>query len=290
MNKLALVTGTTDGIGKHTARRLLLSGYDVIIHGRTQARIDSTTKELVGISSSSRSADTDLLGKVIGAYRADFSELKEVEKLYREIKNDLRGRSIDVVVQNAGVFLQERSLNSKNVELTFQTNVLALYALNCLLWNDSDNTMLSEEARILNVASISQTSTVNLEDLSFNKNWSNHVSYSHSKRCVKNLSFEMFLRMKKGTNKNRMRKIFTLDPGTVNTKMLLSGWGPCGMQIYDANDQFELATNDKFASDDEKYNGAYYVNRKIAEEAKTSEQSRLVWDVCERETGLIFNF
>ena len=62
------------------------------------------------------------------------------------------------------------------------------------------------------------------------------------------------------------------------------------MQIYDANDQFELATNDKFASDDEKYNGAYYVNRKIAEEAKTSEQSRLVWDVCERETGLIFNF
>ncbi len=35
----------------------------------------------------------------------------------------------------------------------------------------------------------------------------------------------------------------TLDPGTVNTKMLLAGWGACGIDVSSANNQYQLATN-----------------------------------------------
>jgi hypothetical protein len=28
--------------------------------------------------------------------------------------------------------------------------------------------------------------------------------------------------------------VLTCDPGTVNTKMLLAGWGPCGVETFEA--------------------------------------------------------
>ena len=45
-NKLALVTGSTQGIGKEVASRLLREGATVIINGRSQDRIDAAIDEL----------------------------------------------------------------------------------------------------------------------------------------------------------------------------------------------------------------------------------------------------
>jgi len=103
---------------------------------------------------------------------------------------------------------------------------------------------------------------------------------------MKIVSFEMYLRMMK--NSETVRTILTCDPGTVNTKMLLAGWGPCGVQVYDANDQFELVTNDKFTLPQN--NGGYFVNRRLSQEAKSSPETRLVWETCKRETGVTFEF
>jgi hypothetical protein len=40
-----------------------------------------------------------------------------------------------------------------------------------------------------------------------------------------------------------------MDPGTVNTKMLINGWGPCGIEIEDATDTFLLATDNKYTNE-----------------------------------------
>ena len=251
---------------------------DVIVHGRTQERIDKAVEEI-----SKASADK---GKVVGAILSDLSTLEGVENLFDKVSKDVvekEGRKLDIVVQNAGVFLPERKVNERKIELTFQINVLAPYMLNCLLWNKNS---MDTNARILNVASISQTSGVQVDDLTFEKQWSDHWSYSHSKTCMKSVSFEMYLRMMK--NSENVRTILTCDPGTVNTKMLLAGWGPCGVQVYDANDQFELVTNDKFTLPQN--NGGYFVNQRLSQEAKSSPETRLVWETCKRETGVTFEF
>ena len=40
--------------------------------------------------------------------------------------------------------------------------------------------------------------------------------------------------------------LINMDPGTVNTKMLLAGWGACGIDVGDATDTYKLATEEEF--------------------------------------------
>ena len=42
----ALVTGATDGIGKATAAELLRNGFNLIIHGRNEAKMQKVVEEL----------------------------------------------------------------------------------------------------------------------------------------------------------------------------------------------------------------------------------------------------
>ena len=42
----ALVTGATDGIGKALARELLRNGFNLIIHGRNEAKMRKVTEDL----------------------------------------------------------------------------------------------------------------------------------------------------------------------------------------------------------------------------------------------------
>ncbi|GAB3576685.1 SDR family NAD(P)-dependent oxidoreductase [Hymenobacter daeguensis] len=87
-NKLALVTGSTAGIGLAIARRLAAEGAHVIITGRTEGRIAEATAAIL--------AETP--AAVVRGVAVDFGKADEVARLLRAVP------TVDILVNNVGIF------------------------------------------------------------------------------------------------------------------------------------------------------------------------------------------
>jgi 3-oxoacyl-[acyl-carrier protein] reductase len=87
MDKVALVTGGSKGIGYACAERLLADGYAVAICARNQAEVDAAAKKL---------------GNKTEAIRADVGDINDCETLIPSVIE--RFGRIDVLVNNAGVY------------------------------------------------------------------------------------------------------------------------------------------------------------------------------------------
>ncbi|MEV5827704.1 SDR family NAD(P)-dependent oxidoreductase [Spirillospora sp. NPDC052242] len=114
--KTVLVTGSTGGIGKETARGLAARGARVILVGRDRGRADAAAREL---------------GPGAAAVTADLSTLAGLRALAAEVR--ARHDRLDVLVNNLGGMTAGRTLTADGVETTFAANVLAPYTLTCLL-------------------------------------------------------------------------------------------------------------------------------------------------------------
>jgi NAD(P)-dependent dehydrogenase (short-subunit alcohol dehydrogenase family) len=87
-DKLALVTGSTLGIGKAIAVKLLQEGSQVIINGRSQERIDAVIQEL------------QAMGKIYGI-AADIATAAGAEHL---VKSAQAIGDVDILINNVGFF------------------------------------------------------------------------------------------------------------------------------------------------------------------------------------------
>eukprot|EP00429_Kryptoperidinium_foliaceum_P087874 CAMPEP_0176184338 /NCGR_PEP_ID=MMETSP0121_2-20121125/765_1 /TAXON_ID=160619 /ORGANISM="Kryptoperidinium foliaceum, Strain CCMP 1326" /LENGTH=265 /DNA_ID=CAMNT_0017522713 /DNA_START=13 /DNA_END=810 /DNA_ORIENTATION=- len=94
--KVAIVTGSTGGLGYAMAKSLLQSGATVVINGRTEDRIIASRDSLY--------AETGKTSGVIGI-RGDMSILEDAKTLV-EKTIEATGR-IDIIVNNAGINLTE---------------------------------------------------------------------------------------------------------------------------------------------------------------------------------------
>ena len=90
MGKIALVTGSSRGIGRAIALRLAKDGYDIAVNyaGNLEAA-GKTASEIAA------------LGVTAKIYKADTSKIDEVKAMFKEIRKDFGG--LDVLVNNAGV-------------------------------------------------------------------------------------------------------------------------------------------------------------------------------------------
>lgn len=87
--KTVLITGATDGIGRHTAKLLAAQGYHVLMHGRSLDRLEAVKKEI------SQHSDA-----VVHTYCADFASLKQVRAFAQQVADD--HKHVDVLINNAG--------------------------------------------------------------------------------------------------------------------------------------------------------------------------------------------
>ncbi len=88
--KVALVTGSTRGIGRAIALKLASSGIKVVVNGTSnEERIKEVVSEIKNVG-----------GKTLGI-KADVSKKEDVDVLFKEISNTF-GR-LDILVNNAGI-------------------------------------------------------------------------------------------------------------------------------------------------------------------------------------------
>ena len=165
--KVALVTGSTDGLGRETAIRLGALGAHVLVHGRNAER----GAEVVNIINEGPGEAT--------FYQADFGSLAEVRELAASIFED--HRQLHLLINNAGIGSGyaggERQVSADGYEMIFQVNYLAHYLLTDLLL---PLIKTSAPARIINVASGAQRA-IDFEDLMMEKEFSASAAYAQSK-------------------------------------------------------------------------------------------------------------
>jgi len=137
--RIILVTGATNGIGKEVALELLAQGHRVIFHGRNPKKMDQVVSEAL----------TRVPDAKIDTILADFSSLIEVKGMAEDLKN--RFPHLDVLINNAGVYCNKRCFSAEGFELAFAVNYLASFSLTMQLM---PLLAKSPSARIINMSSI----------------------------------------------------------------------------------------------------------------------------------------
>ena len=260
--KIYVVTGATDGIGRLTAQKLGQDHHHVAVHGRTQSKVDAVVAEVEQNGGSAR------------GFVADLSSMKDVRRLGNEIAEAYD--RIDGLLNNAGTFSGDytgkRVVTEEGNEYSLAVNVLAPFLLTSLLL---DRVRASGNGRILVTSSMSAGAADALSDLQCEK-WSEHRAYSLSKLCCAMIAMELNARY--GDPPSLC--IHTMDPGTVNTKMLIAGWGRCGIPVAQATRSYHMLVDESYGRSSGECAGTG-LNR----EAKDPGARRKLWEDLTELTG-----
>src|SRR2546426_12525046 len=110
--KVAVVTGGNSGIGLATAKRLQEEGARVAIAGRSKKTLDEAVKTM---------------GNGVVAVQADVAKLADLDKLYKEVADNLG--KIDVLFVNAGVakFAPLAETSESTYDEQFDINIKGAY-------------------------------------------------------------------------------------------------------------------------------------------------------------------
>uniref|UniRef100_A0A7S1CZU9 Uncharacterized protein n=1 Tax=Cyclophora tenuis TaxID=216820 RepID=A0A7S1CZU9_CYCTE len=271
----ALVTGSTDGIGVTTAKNLAAKGYNVIVHGRDEDRIRSACQTVRNFARDWTEGD----GISVYSVKADLSTIDGTESLASQVKSLCREHNLNlsVLMNNAGVYSEDRVITPDGLELTFAVNVVSPFILTSRLL---PVLMQQPKSRIVTASSISQSRFIgNWNDLDYTKRpYSAHAAYSESKLFDAMLTAEFAERLQKaGLGTDRIT-CNCLDPGTVNTKMLYAGWGPIGIDVESALDQTWLCTDEEV----ENTTGKYFMSRTESWSQYDEKQRLRMWDLLSK--------
>jgi NAD(P)-dependent dehydrogenase (short-subunit alcohol dehydrogenase family) len=208
-NRLCLITGANSGIGLVTARELARQGMDLILVCRNAAKGEQARQEVLAAS---RTQKVDLL-------LGDLADFASVRKLAAEVRS--RYGRLDVLVNNAGLLVHQRTATPQGIELTFATNHLGPFLLTNLLL---DPLRKGHEPRIVNVSSEAHRfARFRPDDLAAPKKYSSMVAYGNSKLANILFSNELARRLAPdGITSN------SLHPGAVKTNFGAGNGGALG--------------------------------------------------------------
>jgi NAD(P)-dependent dehydrogenase (short-subunit alcohol dehydrogenase family) len=260
-----LVTGATDGLGKHVASALARRGATVLLHGRSPERLEATLEELRSQTSSQK----------VGSYLADLSSLGAVRDLADRILSEYD--RLDVLINNAGIIVQERKESEDGYELTFAVNYLSHFLLTSLLLPLLKG---SAPARVVNVASAGQ-SPIDFDDPMLERGYDAMRAYSQSKLAQIMFTFELAERLSgTGVSVNALHPASLMD-----TKMVQDTFGYTMSTVEEGTEAVvRLAASPEL----EGVTGRYFDGTREARadgQAYDKEARQTLWELSEELCG-----
>lgn len=233
--KRILITGATDGIGFETAKILVSRGHHVLIHGRSEAKLQRVAQSLKSLSSDAS----------IESYLADLSNITEVESLANAVA--AKGNKLDALINNAGVLSTSDPMTSDGLDVRFVVNTISPYLLTKRLLSRMDSS-----GRVVNVSSDAQK-PVDMAAFRGERQLEDLEAYSQSK-----LALTMWSRGLADKLDADGPAIIAVNPGSLlSSKMVHQAFGVPGKDItIGANILVRAALDDEFAD----ASGQYFNN------------------------------
>jgi len=203
--KIVIITGANTGIGKVTAVDLVRRGARVILACRNRERAEKAASEIRKETDVVENVEVEIL---------DTSSIESVKEFVKRIRKKNLPQ-LDVLINNAGVFMLPYQLSVDGYEMQFATNHLGHFLLTNLLLPLMKK---APQARIINVSSTSYKgdllNKIKYDDVNSKENYTSIGAYASSKLANILFTREMAKRLK-GTKIT----VNALHPGAIITEL-----------------------------------------------------------------------
>lgn len=282
--KIAIVTGSSSGIGYEAARILAKKNATVIIAVRNLEKGEYARSK---IKSENPDANLDII-------KLDLADLSSVKSFVKEFKS--KYNKLDMLINNAGVMIPPYTKTKDGFELQFGTNHLGHFALTLQLLDVIEKT---PNARIVNISSgAHKYGKINFDDLNWEeRDYKAWKAYGDSK--IANLYFTKVL-AEKVAKKNI--QVTAAHPGWTATELQRhSGMIEFLNSIFAMPQEQGALTTLRAAVDNDAKSGDYFgpngwqewrgypVKVEPNSLAKDKKIANKLWDVSEELTGIKFN-
>ena len=165
---ITVITGASAGIGAAAAEGLARAGHDVVLVGRSRAKLDAVATRVAGVA-----------GRRPDVATADFTSFEEVTRLAADLLD--RYERIDVLANNAGVMSTQKRPTRDGHETMMQVNHLSPFLLTNLLL---DRVTSSGGRVIMTGSGAARTGRLNPADLDRStRRWSAWLQYGDTKQA-----------------------------------------------------------------------------------------------------------
>jgi len=180
VGRTCLVTGASAGIGRAAAAALAARGARVLLGVRSPEKGERARRQIEA-ETGSRSVEVVLV---------DVASQESIRAFARGISQTLE--SLDVLVNNAGIWSEKRQTSPDGIELTWATNVLGYFLVTDLLL---PLLRAAPRARVVNVAS-RLARDLDLGDVEFRRRpYSGQTAYAQSKQADRMLTWALARRL-----------------------------------------------------------------------------------------------